>query len=542
MILALFLDNVCFYCSDGSIYSISSNVSPSDDLPACRTYSKSRKPPRRREYHDHVGNPMSEIDRSSLTSQPRTQISLNSIEFDENINFGPLHPLEAQLQSLRIDSVGEGLLHENRTNQQTLAGNSRPIEPRHIYDGALYRYNITNKQILAAGNFGIGPSHDYARLLHENNTNQQNTNQQTLVGNFGIGPHHLVYEGLSQCNNANNETLVIGNPRIGPSPVFYNSPVGRILQRYNDITSLEVMRGRVVSMSKEEYGSEFLVRLLDGKNPRDIKFILMELLNHLHDLMMDQFGKCVIEKIFDVLNEDQITLLFELITEDLPKFQIACKNNIGLFIRYTSMQSYTKYDRSSYDRKAMDCFTYALREIVVPVATSHYGSYAILDAMASECTLVATNKSGCFVLQKCLSISTLELSYLLICAVTNRVTVLAPHQYGNYVVQYVIKLRLGEVNEAIVNRLRGCYVDLSVNKQASNVVENLLIFSTQKNVGIIVQEIINSPSFLYLLQDPFGNYVAQTALECSKGALYDALVSTISKHYRILCTDQYGKR
>ncbi|XP_028780580.1 putative pumilio homolog 7, chloroplastic [Neltuma alba] len=286
-------------------------------------------------------------------------------------------------------------------------------------------YNITNKQILAAGNFGIGPSHDYARLLHENNTNQQNTNQQTLVGNFGIGPHHLVYEGLSQCNNTNNETLVIGNARIGPSPVYYNSPVGRILQRYNDITSLEVMRGRVVSMSKEEYGSEFL---------------------------------------------------------------------------------------------------------------------AILDAMASECTLVATNKSGCFVLQKCLSISTLELSYLLICAVTNRVTVLAPHQYGNYVVQYVIKLRLGEVNEAIVNQLRGCYVDLSVNKQASNVVENLLIFSTQKNVDIIVQEIINSPSFLYLLQDPFGNYVAQTALECSKGALYDALVSTISKHYRILCTDQYGKR
>ncbi|XP_028780568.1 pumilio homolog 12-like [Neltuma alba] len=250
---------------------------------------------------------------------------------------------------------------------------------------------------------------------------------------------------------------------------------------------------------------------------------------------MDQFGKCVIEKIFDVLNEDQITLLFELITKDLPKFQIACKKQYR-------MQSYTKYDTSSYDRKAMDCFTYALREIVVPIATSHYGSYAILDAMASECTLVATNKSGCFVLQKCLSISTLELSYLLICAVTNRVTVLAPHQYGNYVVQYVIKLRLGEVNEAIVNQLRGCYVDLSINKQASNVVENLLIFSTQKNVDIIVQEIINSPSFLYLLQDPFGNYVAQTALECSKGALYDALVSTISKHYRILCTDQYGKR
>ncbi|KAK4284522.1 hypothetical protein QN277_001343 [Acacia crassicarpa] len=67
----------------------------------------------------------------------------------------------------------------------------------------------------------------------------------------------------------------------------------------------------------------------------------------------------------------------------------------------------------------------------------------------------------------------------------------------------------------MVNGLGGGYVELSMDKYASNVVQHLLRFSDQNGVEIIVREIINSPAFLYLLQDCYGNYVAQTALERS---------------------------
>ncbi|KAI9127972.1 hypothetical protein K1719_000965 [Acacia pycnantha] len=490
--------------------------------------------------HDHIGNSMSETDGSSLTSQPSNQSSLNKIGSDENTNNGgPLHPLLAQLQNLRIDSASrEGLLHRNSTNQQTLVQDSR-IGPSDVYGGELYGNNIINHQTLAAGNSVTGPSHVDEGAFYGNNTinrqtlaagnsvigpNQRyegalyghnNINQQTLAagncvsgpsrvdegllyghntinqqtraaGNSVIGPNHR-YEGAPYGGNntINHQTrAVIGNSRTGLS-YAYNSSRGR---RY--IPPLEVVRDRVVSMSKDEEGSRFIKEMLDERNPRDIEYILREVRDHLHDLMMDPIGKCVIEKIFDVVNESQMTLLIKLTTMvNISKFQ-------------------------------MD----------------------ILDAMASKCPLIAAHKIGCYVLQTCMSNATIESAYSLIRAIKDWVWVLAPHQYGNYVVQFVIKLGWPEINQAMVIGLGGGYVELSMDKYASNVVQHLLRFSDQNGVGIIVREIINSPRFLYLLQHCYGNYVAQTALECSENGLYDMLASSILNHRGNLCTDQFGQR
>ncbi|XP_054817766.1 pumilio homolog 12-like [Prosopis cineraria] len=373
-------------------------------------------------------------DDSVLTSQhAENQNSRNNIGDDENNNPISLHQLEAQLQSLRIDSTLEGL-HGNSTNQQTLVGNSR-IRPSQVNHEVPYGHNnniiIINHQNLARNSGIVGPSH-----LHEGQLQGNNRSQQVQVQNFGIGPSH---DG----NSMSQQTLA-RNFGIGTWHGYDSSTLGRMLmrqQRYNTITSLEAMRGRVVSMSKDEDGSDFLVRLLDRENPGDIEFISREVIDHLHDLMMDQFGSRVIQKIFDVLTVDQTTSFFESITINLLKFQIVCTNCIG-----------------------------------------------------------------------------------------------------NYVVQYVIKMRMPGLDENIVNQLRGQYVDLSMDKHASNVVEHLLQFSTDNNVAIIVHEIMASPRFLYLLRDSYGNYVAQRSLECSKGPLYHILVNRILQHYRNLCTDQYGKK
>jgi len=77
-------------------------------------------------------------------------------------------------------------------------------------------------------------------------------------------------------------------------------------------------------------------------------------------------------------------------------------------------------------------------------------------------------------------------------------------------------MKFASANEQMVKELRGQFVRLSVNKYASNVVENLLTFSKLDDVEVIVEEIISSHDFLNVLQDPFGNYVAQTSLKCTQ--------------------------
>lgn len=80
-------------------------------------------------------------------------------------------------------------------------------------------------------------------------------------------------------------------------------------------------------------------------------------------------------------------------------------------------------------------------------------------------------------------------------------------------------MKFASANEQMVKELRGQFVRLSVNKYASNVVENLLTFSKLDDVEVIVEEIINSHDFLNVLQDPFGNYVAQRSLKCTQVCL-----------------------
>lgn len=68
----------------------------------------------------------------------------------------------------------------------------------------------------------------------------------------------------------------------------------------------------------------------------------------------------------------------------------------------------------------------------------------------------------------------------------------------------------------IIEVLRGKFVRLSLNKHASNVVEDLLRYCEYNDAAVIVEEIMRSRDFLTVLKDPFGNYVAQRALQCTK--------------------------
>lgn len=83
-------------------------------------------------------------------------------------------------------------------------------------------------------------------------------------------------------------------------------------------------------------------------------------------------------------------------------------------------------------------------------------------------------------------------------------------------VQYILGLKIMHATADIMAQLSGNYVSLSMNKYGSNVVERCLRESEGDHTLSIIEEIIYSPNFLRVLQDPYGNYVAQSALAMSK--------------------------
>lgn len=120
--------------------------------------------------------------------------------------------------------------------------------------------------------------------------------------------------------------------------------------------------------------------------------------------------------------------------------------------------------------------------------------------------------------------------------------ILAQDPFGNYVVQYVLQLGLSWASEEVMNRLAENYAHLSMQKFSSNVVEKCLKVAGEEWRVRIVQELMGSSLLEQLLQDPYANYVIQSALLVSKGALHTSLVEAIHPHMPSLRSSLYGKR
>lgn len=82
--------------------------------------------------------------------------------------------------------------------------------------------------------------------------------------------------------------------------------------------------------------------------------------------------------------------------------------------------------------------------------------------------------------------------------------------------QHILGMQMPDVTANVLQKLAGNFVTLAQNKYASNVIEKCLKDAPEDLSTPIIREIINSTSFLGLIQNPFGNYVAQSALHTAK--------------------------
>ena len=82
--------------------------------------------------------------------------------------------------------------------------------------------------------------------------------------------------------------------------------------------------------------------------------------------------------------------------------------------------------------------------------------------------------------------------------------------------QYILDLGLAWAVAEVIDRLDGNFVHLAMQKFSSNVVERCLKIADEDQRTCIIRELMEDSRLLELLQDPFANYVIQSALIVSK--------------------------
>lgn len=310
------------------------------------------------------------------------------------------------------------------------------------------------------------------------------------------------------------------------------------MSRYADST-LDEFVGNIYSLCKDQHGCRFLQKQLDVLGSKAADLIFEETKFHTIELMTDSFGNYLMQKLIERVTTEQRIELAKIAS---PQFVEIALNPHGT----RALQKLIECINTEEEAKII---VESLRDSIVQLSKDLNGNHVvqkclqklhptdfqfIFDATCDNCVDIATHRHGCCVLQRCLDHGTKEQCEKLCDKLLSHVDKLTLDPFGNYVVQYVITKETErdefDYTHKIVHLLKPKVAELSVHKFGSNVIEKIL--RTPVVTETMILELLNHESEIQnLLNDSYGNYVLQTALDIShehNKYLYDRLSAIVT--------------
>ncbi|KAJ8773278.1 hypothetical protein K2173_028455 [Erythroxylum novogranatense] len=325
------------------------------------------------------------------------------------------------------------------------------------------------------------------------------------------------------------------------------------LQEPSNYLSVKDLKGKIVTLAKDQHGCRFLQKKMTGITEEELLMVYSELIDYVAELMIDQYGNYVVQKLVEVCKEEQMTQILRNLTRHEHQLITICLDIHGTRSVQTLLHYVNTPQQISIVITALSLGAALLckdpnGQHVVHYCVKNFSLEDIkhfLNMVAANCFEIATNKSGCCVLQHCVDHARGEIRDRLVAPIIANALELAQDPFGNYVVQHALSLKVPRITATLLAQLEGNFVSLSCNKYGSNVVEKCLAETKEEQLTQIITEIVQNQNAPMLLLDAFGNYVIQAALTHSMqgpGHVHLALVRMVLLHARLLRTHMYGKK
>ncbi|XP_010477484.1 PREDICTED: putative pumilio homolog 8, chloroplastic [Camelina sativa] len=420
---------------------------------------------------------------------------------------------------LNVGEEGDKTLHHVRTDQTHHQNNNQ-------------RSNFGNYEA-SGGDGGFGYYSGFGVDQKDQPLLFPNQNDQILKS---------VNLGLQSFNNNYSVPSLVHRTLFDHQGSSSNKPPQSLLPKVSEY------QGYVYIMAKDQHGCRFLQRIFEDGSALDAMIIFNEVIPHVVELMMDPFGNYLMQKLLDVCNEEQRTQIILMVTSEPGQLIRISLNAYGTRVVQRLVESIKT-------RKQITLVKSALRPGFLNLIRDLNGNHVIqrcLQCLSTEdnefifedatkyCIDIATHRHGCCVLQKCIAYSCGQHREKLVTEISRNSLFLAQDPYGNYAVQFVLELRDFSAIAAMLSQVKGHYVELSMQKFSSHMVERCLTHCPESRPQI-VRELISVPHFDILIQDPYANFVIQAALAVTKGSLHATLVEVIRPH-SILRNNPYCKR
>ncbi|KAH9727065.1 Pumilio [Citrus sinensis] len=305
------------------------------------------------------------------------------------------------------------------------------------------------------------------------------------------------------------------------------------------------------SLAQDQEGSQYLQENLSSGDSRILDKLFWVVSGFTFELMSGQYGRFVFGKFIESCNESQLALIILKITFQDQLFLLASVDKFGSssvkkLIKVVAHLPPLLYHVMSALKRLFKflMMTKPGSSVILQCLEPSYNhkNDFIYQAALEHCLYLACHEQGCINLNNFIDNMKGSRRKQILHLISVNAASLSRHRSGNYVVQHVLSLEDPFLIDAICFALRGHYVDLSLTKCGSFVVQKCLKY--QNAVHYIIEELLNSDQILQVANDKYGNYVIQTALaetmRQDRLSVHQRLVTKLQQHLAALRVMKYG--
>lgn len=253
--------------------------------------------------------------------------------------------------------------------------------------------------------------------------------------------------------------------------------------------------GNVVLFSTDQHGSRFIQQKLATATEEEREAVFQEIAStSCLQLMMDIFGNYVVQKYFEFGNEKQKQILLSQIKGHVFSLSLqmyGCRV-VQKAIEYISPEHQVQLIQE-LDGHVLDCVcdqngNHVIQKAIECIDTGHL--QFILRALRPQIHVLSAHPYGCRVIQRAIEHCHSERK-LIIEELLPHILKLTQDQYGNYVVQHILRTGSESDKKYIFDLMIDHLLFLSCHKFASNVVERCISYISDVDRRRILNKIIS---------------------------------------------------
>ena len=462
------------------------------------------------------------------------ELSFNNLFESPNINNNIFQRNKFPLSNSVVYNEQKDAINNN---SQNLLNYNNFVNNNNFKNNFTGNYNINNNAYFASNtNFESFKRREKRRKTYdipfilENNINNCFKN----IDNKSLSDNSLYdYSKIDNKIDINNSSSK--NKIVYPVKDSFIYEIKSILEKTGriDYHVYYLIKGKFLSILKTHKGSKLFQNYLKFiTQPEIIHLLYLELSQNLEEFITNEYSNYFCTKFFICLGQNDRIDFLKKIENSIVEF--SC-HNIGTYPIQTIIENLNsdiekfiliKSIKDHIEELVYNPYGCHVLEKLLSCVEEEYISF-IYSYMIDNFLRLAYNCNGICLVKKILTFTDKKfLQDKIKKIVKENAFGLIQHPYGNFVIQVIIEC--WNNYKEIINLYKDIFINLSLEKYASNVIERF-IEKDEEILNNFIDEIIKSNRISEIMKSNFGNYVIQKVIKLSKNKYKNKIVFCAAK-------------